>query len=306
MIKVLDSEKAKLIWDKMILNLNETSFYQSYEYSTIFSDKENSKFIYSDENGKKIYGFARESEKSLSMYFGPLMSNNVTLYDLVQYINEVKDYFNKDVIFSLQDSNIEKFNSLYPNQEIVWSFDTPLIDTTLPIETIISNSTENRRRIIRKGLVNISSDRIRDGKEYIEDFCKLYEKRMGETGGEVDVKADLLDRFLDINTNHLYVCVDKNKVIAGHVVFTFGNTMITRYNCFDSEYAKLSPAARIEFELIRKCCQDPNIDIYDMSGLASGENVEAKLKSINRYKESYNPTRVLRYQMVKLNAGGSL
>ena len=122
---------------------------------------------------------------------------------------------------------------------------------------------------------------------------------MSETGGEVDFSKDFLEKCLDNPTSHLVVCLDSDKVIAGHMVFTFGNTVITRFNCFDSDYYKISPSARIEYELIKRSCENPLVDYYDMSGLACGEDISIKLQTINHYKESYNPTIIYKYQWYK-------
>ena len=42
--------------------------------------------------------------------------------------------------------------------------------------------------------------------------------------------------------------------------------------------------------------ENDEIDYYDMSGLATGEEITEKTSNINRYKQSYGPTKILRYQ----------
>ena len=75
---------------------------------------------------------------------------------------------------------------------------------------------------------------------------------MNETNGEVYFTYEKLEAYLEQPTTHLVVCLDDKKVIGAHVLFTFGSEMITRYNCFDSDYAKISPSARIDYEMIKK------------------------------------------------------
>ena len=301
MINILNKEKALKIWDQTILTLDNPTFFQSVEYAKAYKEDKEINFIYLDDPDKKIYGFAKISDDEVRMPFGPIVSSNVTEEDVMNYVIEISKYYNRNVVFVASTSLIRGFEEKYPDLEKVWLFVTPALDTTMPIETIVKNSTENRRRIIKKGLVNIPNDRIREGVEYLDDFYNLYQKRMKETGGEIDFTKVMLEKYVAEPTSHLVVCLDGKKVIAAHMAFSFGRTMLTRYNCFDSDYAKISPAARIEYELIKRSCEDPMIDTYDMSGIAIGDDISEKLKGINRYKESYNPTKILRYQWYKFN-----
>ena len=299
MIKVLGLEDAKKIWDETILSLSNPTYFQSFEYAKAYKEEDDIEFVYSNDTDKKLYGFIKNSDEGIKMPFGPIVSSNVSEEDIMKFIIEISNKYNKSVTFSVSNGMIPNFEEKYPNLEKVWLFVTPVIDTTLPIETIVKNSTENRRRIIKKGLANIPSDHIHEGSKYIDDFYDLYIKRMEETNGEVDFTYDQLAIYLDQPTTHLVVCLDDEKVIGAHVLFTFGSSMITRYNCFDSDYSKISPAARIEYEMIKKACEDPSIETYDMSGIAIGDNLDEKLANINRYKKSYNPTKILRYQWYK-------
>lgn len=299
MIKIYSLEEAKKFWDSAILALDNPTYYQSIEYGEAYGNENQIRFIFFKENKKTICGFIKIEDDLVKMPFGPIISSNVTIDDIMKYVIEISQHYNKDIIFSVNNHLIPIFEHQYPDLEKVWLFVTPVIDTTLPIQTIVKNSTENRRRIIKKGLINIPDSSIKEGIIYLDDFYKLYNKRMAETGGEVDFSIDLLEKYLDNSTAHLVVCLDKQKVIAGHMIFSFGNTMITRYNCFDSDYAKLSPSARIEYELIKRSCEDPLIDNYDMSGLAFGDNLSQKSINVNRYKQSYNPTKILKYQWYK-------
>ena len=301
MIKILSLEEVKGFWDEVIISLANSTYFQSIDYAKAYKNDDEIKFIYSNEDEKKIYGFVKIDNEKIKMPFGPIVSSNVTPDDIMKYIIEISNYYNKSVTFSASNSLISGFDQKYQFLEKKWLFVTPIIDTTLSIETIVKNSTENRRRIIKKGLINIPSNHIKEGIEYLDDFYKLYIKRMAETGGEVDFNHEELEDYLTKPTSHLVVCLEGNQVIAGHMVFTFGNTMITRYNCFDSNYAKISPSARVEYELIKRACENPKIENYDMSGLAIGDNVNKKLLSINRYKQSYNPTKINKYQWYKYN-----
>ena len=296
MVRILDEKMAKNIWDDNILQLSNPTYYQSYDYSRTYMEDEEINFLYDNDGGKKIYAFAKLKKGFVTIPFGPIVSSNVTVEDIMKFITEVSQIYQQDVMFSISDDQIEDFNNRFGDIQKDWYFVTPLIDTTLSMEEILHNCNENRRRIIKKGLVNIPRENIRFGIEYIDDFYKLYNKRMSETGGRVDFSLDYLEHNLSEKNSDLVVCLDKGKVIAGHVIYRFGNTLITRYNCFDSDYSKISPSARIDYELINYACSNSNIDYYDMSGLATGEEITEKTSNINRYKQSYGPTKILRYQ----------
>ena len=75
--------------------------------------------------------------------------------------------------------------------------------------------------------------------------------------------------------------------------------MITRYNCFDSDFSKLSPIARIDYELLKYASESSEIKYFDMSGLAVDKNITEKEYNLNRYKLSYRPQKELSYQFVK-------
>ena len=296
MVRILDEKMAKNIWDDNILQLSNPTYYQSYDYSRTYMEDEEINFLYDNDGGKKIYAFAKLKKGFVKIPFGPIVSSNVTVEDIMKFITEVSQIYQQDVMFSISDDQIEDFNNRFGDIQKDWYFVTPLIDTTLSMEEILHNCNENRRRIIKKGLVNIPRENIRFGIEYIDEFYKLYNKRMNETGGRVDFSLDYLEHNLSEKNSDLVVCLDKGKVIAGHVIYRFGNTLITRYNCFDSDYSKISPSARIDYELINYACSNSNIDYYDMSGLATGEEITEKTSNINRYKQRYGPTKILRYQ----------
>ena len=82
------------------------------------------------------------------------------------------------------------FNDKFGDVQKEWYFVTPLIDTSLSMDELLKNCNENRKRIIKKGLINIPSENIKFGIDYIDDFYKLYNRRMDETGGGVDFSLD--------------------------------------------------------------------------------------------------------------------
>lgn len=298
-MKILNLEDAKEVWDEEILSLSNPTYYQSYNYSLVYSMGDTINYICLENDDKKICGFIKVTDDKVKMPFGPIISSSVDEDDILEFVYQLSEIYDRDVVFSISNGMIDKVNHKYSALEKGWKFLTPIIDTTLSIDDIINNCTENRKRIIRKGLLSIPSDDIYEGNNYLDEFYHLYQKRLRETNGIVDFSYNYLKSVLNDNNSHLVVCLKDKKVIAGHIVYTFGNTVITRYNCFDSTYSKLSPSARIEFELIRNACLDPTIDNYDMSGLAYGDNLTTKEQGINRYKESYRPTKILKYQFYR-------
>lgn len=72
--------------------------------------------------------------------------------------------------------------------------------------------------------------------------------------------------------------------------------MITRHNAFDSEYAKSNPGTIIDYNMIKRVVDDERLRYYDMSGIATGNDIDQKAFNINRYKQSYGAKKTLIYK----------
>ena len=88
----------------------------------------------------------------------------------------------------------------------------------------------------------------------------------------------------------------------GIIYYRFGDTLITRHNAFDSEYAKSNPGTIIDYRMIERVVNDDDLRYYDMSGIATGDDIDQKAFNINRYKQSYGAKKILTYKW--LNYGG--
>lgn len=303
MIQILEKEKARCVWDSSVLSLSNPTYYQSYNYSQICKGNADIEYIYKKNilGQIDIMGFVKIDDSKVTIPFGPIFAASVSFIEVMEFINDIRKHYNKPVTFSLPKEFVDEQHILEYNLSKGWCFVTPLVDTNKTIEMIVKGCNENRRRIIRKVLQNISQDSIRNGAQYLESFIELYARRMQETDGEMDLSLDLLDKMLAYDNTQLTVCMDRDRVIAGSVTFEFGNTLITRFNCYDSEYHKLSPIARIDYELLKYASLKDGIDYYDMSGLAEGTEISDKQRNLNRYKLSYRPSKVNTYQWYRHN-----
>jgi len=302
MIKILDKENAKKIWDNTLLTLGNPNFYQSYNYSEICQGNANVEYVYScNELGNvHIMGFIKIDEDKVSIPFGPIFNTNCSFSDVMDFITEIRYKYQKKVNFCLPEEFVQDEINKY-DIEKGWCFVTPLIDTDKSIDLIVQNCNENRRRIIRKVLQDISDDQIVIDSKYAEEFMRLYKRRMAETNAELDLSLDYLEKILSYDNTKLTACVKDDNLIAGSITFEFGDTLITRYNCYDSNFSKLSPIARVDYDLLKYASLNSEIKYYDMSGLAVGDNINNKELNLNRYKLSYRPKKTLSYQWYKYN-----
>ena len=165
MVRILDDKMAKNIWDDNILQLSNPTYYQSYDYSRTYMEDEEINFLYDNDGSKKIYAFAKLKKGFVKIPFGPIISSNVGVEDIMNFITEVSQIYQQDVMFSISDDQIEEFNNIFGDIQKDWYFVTPLIDTTLSMEEILHNCNANRRRIIKKGLINIPRENIKYGVE---------------------------------------------------------------------------------------------------------------------------------------------
>jgi len=301
MIKFYNEESIKEIWDSNILNLSNPTFYQSYNFSQICKDGKKVVYVCDRDNYDdiKIMCFAKIYDDRISIPFGPVFKSDITINEILDFVDNIRKLYNKSVVFSLPPEFINEKILLNSNLEIGWHFVTPLVSTENSIEKIVKNCNENRRRIIKRVLNNIPQSDMKMGLKYADDFIKLYEKRMKETNGEIDLSINYLNKLLEYDNIKLTVCLNNDKLIAGSVTFEYGDTLITRYNCFDSDFSKLSPIARIDYELLKYASESSEIKYFDMSGLAVDENITEKEYNLNRYKLSYRPQKELSYQFVK-------
>lgn len=303
MIQILEKEKVRDVWDSSILSLSNPTYYQSYNYSQICKGNAEIEYVYKKNllDQIEIMGFVKIEDEKVTIPFGPIFTSDLSFIDILEFINDIKKYYNKPVVFSLPKEIIDEKLVQEFNLVMGWCFVTPLVDTNRSIEMIVKGCNENRRRIIRKTLQNISQENIRTGSQYAEEFIDLYRKRMQETEGEMDLSLELLSKILVYDNSQLTVCMDKDRVIAGSVTFEFGDTLITRFNCYDSEYHRLSPIARVDYELLRYASLKDGINYYDMSGLAEGMQISDKQSNLNRYKLSYRPSKINTYQWYRHN-----
>lgn len=302
MIYFFKEEQAKEIWDDMTLLLSNPTYYQSFNWSKINEGISPAEYVYSKNacGNINIMGFVKiVDNERVSIPFGPVFDSNVSYEEVLDFIGEIRKYYNKKVSFSLpygfiNDDIITKFNL-----EKGWYFATPLVDTNKSIDDIVKGCDENRRRIIRKVLRTFPPESIQSGSVYAEEFMSLYTRRLIETSAEQDLSMENIEKMLKYDNTALTVCLDNNKIIAGSLTYEFGDTLITRYNCFDSNYFKFSPVARIDYELLKYASLNPSLKFFDMSGIVEGDNISDKEKNLNRYKNSYRPSKILRYQWYK-------
>jgi lipid II:glycine glycyltransferase (peptidoglycan interpeptide bridge formation enzyme) len=299
-LKEMSEELAFKKWDDINLQASSYNFYQSYGNSRIVKDSDNIiKYHYAldKDNSLSMSSLCAIDQEGVNIPFGPILYKDVPIDLFYNYINEIKKTYNLPVFFCIEERNIDKYSQIIKSLEEIWHFTTVIIELPDKIENAFANFNENRRRIIRKSLQNLKDAIISEGTQHINEFYSLLEKRFGETNYPLEFSKDYLDILLNQRNTGLTVCKDKDgKILSGILSFQFGDTFINRYNCFDSTFADLNAGAFLEYHLINKAINNPQIKFYDMSGLASGSDIKPKEFNINRYKTSYGAQKIMSYK----------
>lgn len=293
MIKEIIDNKQ---WDDEISKSEDCTFYQSSNNRGLC-----------EFNGAKTYCIKYQGEESkilamvavypsfISIPFGPIIYGKQDEKELLNFLNIVRRKFRLPVKFCLFNEKIDNYSWIQNNARNVWNFTTALLNVDSDIDTIKARFNQNRRRIIRKALVNLKDSIISMDKNNAELFYKMYSERLYTTHGEVDFTSNELLNMLRNENVNLYMCILNSKPIAGIVTFKFNDTLITRYNCTDTKYLSLNPNTYLDYYLINKGIKDPNLKYYDFSGISEETSNETKLKNIDRYKYSYGPNLIKKY-----------
>lgn len=304
MIYELDNDKASEIWDKLLLAIPNYNFYQSYSNGQIEGIYNRiSKYLLYIENDEILaMMMCLYSTEKTTIPFGPIVKNTVDEQKLYEILTEVINYLNTNLIFSVEQHDFEKYKNMLDTYECYWDFTSVQIELeNKSIDEVISNFNTNRKRILKKCLINLKDSIIQDNKEGIDEFYYLYLKRLHETNGEINFDKYYIDNIINQENTGVVLCKNCEGVLmSGLIYYQFGDTLITRHNAFNSDFAKLNPGTYLDYYMINKAIAE-KIAYYDMSGLATGDNINSKQRNINRYKESYGPTKQLHYKWLKFN-----
>ena len=303
MVIELSREKAHIKWDKLLKQLDNPNFYQSYANGQIEGYKERSPryLIYYEDGQILAMVMCLYKENITTIPFGPILNTNVCENKLYEILLAIEKYLNTKLVFSIEENNFNKYRNILNNSLLYWDFTTVQLDIqNKSIEELKKNFNTNRRRILKKCLLNLKDAIIIDSKDNMDIFYNLYTKRLKETGGSLDEDRFYFENLINQDNTGVLLCENTDhEVLSGLIYYKFYDTLITRHNAFNSKYAKLNPGTYLDYYMINKVIQDNDLKFYDMSGLATGPNISEKEFNINRYKNSYGPTKKLHYKWLE-------
>lgn len=306
MLVELSIEEAKNTWDNMLLQMSDYNFYQSYSNAMIegVNGRKPHFLIYYKENKIVAMAMCLKGKSTASIPFGPIFDKDITEEEAKYILNLIQQKLNSNIVFSIESKYFDKFSSMLSSYPVYWEFTTLLLDTQgKTLDDIKNDFNTNRKRILKKCLQEIRNFIVEDDKKYIDDFYKLYMKRLCETGCFIDFNEAYIKNIANQDNTGVVVCKTLDgKIISGIIYYRFGDTLITRHNAFDSEYAKSNPGTIIDYNMIKRVVDDDDLRYYDMSGIATGDDIDQKAFNINRYKQSYGAKKTLTYKW--LNYGG--
>lgn len=303
MIIELFKEEANNNWDILLKQLDHSNFYQSFANGQIegYGKRKPRYLIYYEEGRILAMAMCLYNENIVTIPFGPILENSVNENKLYDILLAIENYLNTKTIFSIEESNFCKYRNILNNSLLYWDFTTVQLDIqNKSIEELKKNFNTNRRRILKRCLLDLKDSIIIDSKDNIDIFYDLYIKRLKETGGILEEDRDYFENLIKQNNTGVLLCKNhEHEILSGLIYYIFRDTLITRHNAFNSKYAKLNPGTFLDYYMINKVIQDVNLKYYDMSGLATGPNISNKEFNINRYKNSYGPTRKLHYKWLE-------
>lgn len=303
MIIELSIEEAKKSWDSLLLKMTNYNFYQSYSNGMIEGVKNRRPrfLIYYVNNKIVAMAMCLYQSKITTIPFGPIFDECITQKQFMEILEDIQNYVSSKIVFSVEEKDFEKFSYAIDNYVTYWDFTTIVLDTSSKsLEQIIMGFNTNRKRILKRCLLELKDFIIETDIQNIDKFFDLYVKRLNETKCKIDFDESYIKGIVNQSNTGLVVCKNtSNEIISGLIYYTFGHTLITRHNAFDSKFAKLNPGTFLDFYMIKNVVNDEQYQYYDMSGLAVGENIETKLLNINRYKESYGAKKKVHYKWLE-------
>ena len=303
MINELTKEEARNSWDQLLVKLPKSNFYQSFSNGQIKGIKNKDRYLlYYDGNELLAMFMCLCKKNKVSIPFGPIYRRELEEKQLLEILLDVKKYFNTNLVFSLESDVFDKYSNIVRKYPVYWDFTTVQIDVgNKTFEEVRKGFNSNRKRIIKKCLNDLRDSIIVDDRNNIDIFYKLFVNRLNDTHGEIDVNLDYLTNMVEQKNTGLLMCFNKELIpMSGLIYYSFNDTLITRYNAFDSKFAHYNPGTYLDYYMINKAINSNNISFYDLSGIATGDNIDEKALGINRYKESYGPTKVLHYKWFKI------
>lgn len=297
----MNDKDARIKWDNILMEAPEYNFFQSYDNSYLrqFNGDSTLFYLLTDELGDiLITAMVVVGNEQMSIPFGPIIYKPISQELLFNCLKQIQKEYNLPLQFSIEDMNKNKF-PFVKDLENIWTYSTLLLELD-DMEQIMKGFNQNRRRIIRKTLKNLNQSIISNNPNEVENFYNMYCDRLKITGGEVDFSLEELEYMLKCPSVELHMCKMDEVDLAGIVSFRFGNTLINRYNCTNTDFLNLNPNCYLDYTLIKQGTEDDTLRYYDFSGYADGENISPKEANINRYKLSYGPQKKLKYRWYKL------
>lgn len=298
MIKEIDKKWAMQNWDNLIKNYNNANFYQSFSNSLIrnFGTSETKFYIYFDKlEVPKILAIVCIEKDIISIPFGPVFSSDITESELIDFLYNIKKKYNLPLEFSVNNN----FKILENNLNEIWDFSTIILELD-DINILEKNFNENRRRIVKKTLINLKDSIISTDPSNAKKFYEIYCKRLSQTNGIVDFTFEELEHMLKVPNVKLNLCEMNNEPLGGILTFRYNDTLINRYNCTNPDFLKLNPNTYLDYNLIQMASKNPSLKYYDFSGFVEGQELEQKTINLNRYKLSYGPKKINKYKWYEL------
>ncbi len=298
MIKEVDSNIIKNHWNDLIKVFQNANFYQSYENYLInsFGNKKCKLYVEYNSNNKPIIAaMIVIYENTITIPFGPVFDSTITENQLLSFLYYIKNIYKLPLEFCLNYDDKKNFSKITSSYNEIWDFSTIILELN-DIEYLKSNFNTNRKRIIKKCLIELKNTIITTNPNNAKIFYEMYCNRLAETNGTVDFTYEELVHMLSIPNVTLHLCQRGTDNLAGIITYSFNDTLINRYNCTNSNFLHLNPNSYLDYSLIKDASKSDKFKYYDFSGFVLGDNLSTKTFNLNRYKLSYGPKKIKSYK----------
>ncbi len=289
MIVISDIEKLGEV-EKIIRSLNISNFQQTYEniYAIYLSNKSAMTFI--ENNMLTVLVKKDDNVYECPLNIEPIVSNGATTKKYLKFLNNIKNYLNKTLYFSLvyEDSNFYKFlkNDLYTYDRLYTS-----ICNYTKIDNIID-------KVLSSNRVHYSNKNVKkfENKLYIKYYTKINPSKIiteieSESWKHL-AKQDMLAKkeqliyyssLVESGVANIAVSYmkDTNDIVSYRIEAKYNNKIHVLKNSYKEQYKKYSPGSYMLIsDLYNHYKNTEYMDLYGGPGLAK-DMIETG--RVNRY-----------------------
>lgn len=278
------SPESKSKWDDFVSSAKNGLFFFNRDFMDYHADrfKDHSLIIYKNEDSHEILAVfpANENDRQIishgGLTFGSLLiSPNTKGKDVITIFDEIKNYYKQLGFAKIIYKAVPYIFHKYPCQEDLYALflsDSKLIRRDISSVIEISDKIEFSQS--KKNLVNRF---LKAGQQIEEEtnFAEFWDLLTGVLKKFKTKPVHTLEEITRLKTNfndniRLFTLRQDQELLAGLVIFDFGNVVHTQYMANSDKGRKLGALDFINYQLINNVFQNKNYYSFGISTENSG------------------------------------